>query len=389
MFTDNDDAFVRMPDSQEDYEGGHGHSDKKEDSHGHGHGEKKEEKHGHGHGHGAKKEEHGHGHGHGAKKEDHGHGHGHGDKKKGKKDLKEEDLKNYNASMKKLKLVSFVSIFFIAAQLTGGYLANSIAIYTDSAHLASDMIGFGISMAALKMSMRPASKELTFGWHRAEILGTLCSIVFLLTLTIWLVFEAVDRVIERPEVKGFEMIITAIGGLCFNLIQMHILHQGEGGYQLGEKAGHGHSHDDDSHGHSHGGGGGNSLAVDAAFLHALSDMIMSIGVCIAAGIIEFATWKYGYIVDENGTPIDHCADDTCFGFSGEQVECRPCLLANEKAAKFFIADPICTFVFSVLVCISVYPVVKKCILVLMEGTPSGFDLDGLISEIKALASPED
>lgn len=73
-------------------------------------------------------------------------------------------------------------------------------------------------MAALKMAMRPATKELTFGWHRAEILGTLCSIIFLLTLTVWLVFEAWYRVIEQPVVKGFEMIITAIGGLIFNLI---------------------------------------------------------------------------------------------------------------------------------------------------------------------------
>jgi len=80
--------------------------------------------------------------------------------------------------------------------MIGGYLANSIAIYTDSAHLASDMIGFAISMLALKMAMRPSSKDLTFGWHRAEILGTLISIVFLLTLTIWLVFEATDRVVE-------------------------------------------------------------------------------------------------------------------------------------------------------------------------------------------------
>ena len=116
------------------------------------------------------------------------------------------------------------------------------------------MIGFAISMAALKMSMRPASKELTFGWHRAEIIGTLSSIVFLLTLTIWLVFEAADRVYERPTVNGFDMIITAIAGLFFNLVQMHILHEGEGGYQLGEKAGHGHSHDEGGHGHAHEGG---------------------------------------------------------------------------------------------------------------------------------------
>lgn len=175
-----------MQGSYEEYEGGddgHGHSHDGKDSHGHGH-EKKDEKEPHGHSHGSDS----------------------------------EDLKLYNASMKKLKLVSFVSIFFIAAQLTGGYLANSIAIYTDSAHLASDMIGFAMSMSALKMAMRPASKELTFGWHRAEILGTLCSIIFLLTLTIWLVFEASDRVVNQVEVKGFEMIITAVAGLGFNLI---------------------------------------------------------------------------------------------------------------------------------------------------------------------------
>ena len=87
------------------------------------------------------------------------------------------------------------------------------------------MIGFAMSMIALKVAMRPASKELTFGWHRAEILGTLISIVFLLTLTIWLVFEAADRVIAPQEVKGVEMAITAVMGLGFKLIQMIILHE--------------------------------------------------------------------------------------------------------------------------------------------------------------------
>ena len=75
-------------------------------------------------------------------------------------------------------------------------MANSIAIFTDTAHLASDMVGFMMSMVAMKMSMRPASKELTFGWHRAEIIGTMVSIIFLLTLTIWLVFEATGRVVD-------------------------------------------------------------------------------------------------------------------------------------------------------------------------------------------------
>ena len=72
-------------------------------------------------------------------------------------------------------------------------MANSIAIFTDTAHLAADMIGFAMSMMALTMSIKPASKELTFGWHRAEIIGTLSSIMFLLTLTLGLVFAAIQR----------------------------------------------------------------------------------------------------------------------------------------------------------------------------------------------------
>lgn len=129
-----------------------------------------------------------------------------------------EDEKRYQAAMTKLKIVSFVSVFFIAAQMTGGYLANSIAIFTDTAHLTSDMIGFGMSMIALKVSMRPASHELTFGWHRAEVIGTLISIAFLVALTIWLVVEATGRIIAPQDIEPDIMVVTAIGGLFFNLI---------------------------------------------------------------------------------------------------------------------------------------------------------------------------
>ena len=69
---------------------------------------------------------------------------------------KDEDIHNdlisIEKAMEKLKLVTFVSIFFIIIQCIGGYLSNSIAIYTDSAHLATDLIGFAMSITAIKMS---------------------------------------------------------------------------------------------------------------------------------------------------------------------------------------------------------------------------------------------
>ena len=115
------------------------------------------------------------------------------------------------------------------------------------------------------------------------------------------------------------MLITAVAGLFFNLIQMQILHQGEGHYHLGgddDEGGdeHGHQHEG-GHGHSHGAPAKQeeNINVSAAYCHALSDMIMSIGVIIAATIIYFKPeWR--------------------------------------------IADPICTFVFSVIVVVTVIPI---------------------------------
>lgn len=73
-------------------------------------------------------------------------------------------------------------------------------------------------MGALNLSLNKASMKLTWGWHRAEIIGTMMSIIFLVTITIWLFFEALNRVVSPQKVYGLEMIITAIMGLCFNLI---------------------------------------------------------------------------------------------------------------------------------------------------------------------------
>jgi cation diffusion facilitator family transporter len=97
----------------------------------------------------------------------------------------------------------------------------------------------------------------------------------------------------------------------------------------------GHDHDHD-HGHGHGHGHddahdtGKNLNVTSAYLHVLGDMLMSVGVIIAAVIIYLAPeWK--------------------------------------------IADPLCTYLFSVIICFTTTPVFKECIMVLLEGTPASID----------------
>jgi zinc transporter 2 len=300
----------------------------------------------------------------------------------GFKDRQEEISKSNKAALNKLYCVAFVSLFFIAAQVTGGILSNSIAIFTDTAHLASDLIGFMISIISLYTAQKPATKTLSFGYHRAEVLGTLVSIMFLWALTIWLLVEATKRFVNAPEIGGTIMLITAVAGLFFNLIQIKILHGGEGHYHLGgghdhdhgEEGGCGHDHADHKHdhaavdnddvkkpltegekehthdhdheGHDHDhkddgenhAGTGTNINVTSAYLHVLGDMLMSVGVIIAATIINI--WP-----------------------------------------SATIADPLCTYFFSVLICFTTIPVFKDCILVLMESTPMTIDSDKVFDDI--------
>ena len=177
-------------------------------------------------------------------------------------------------------------------------------------------------MLALKVSLRPASKEHTYGWHRAEIIGTLISVTFLVCATIWLVVEATSRIVRPQEIKTEIMVVTAISGLIFNLIQMRILHQDAGGhYHIGGNHNHEHDHE---HGHPR------NINVDAAYLHVLGDMIMSIGVVIASLIIFL--WP-----------------------------------------SLTIADPLCTYLFSIIVCFTVSKVFSQCFSVLMEASPEELD----------------
>ena len=104
-----------------------------------------------------------------------------------------DQIESDRKAIRKLIIASTVSVLFLTVQLFGGWLASSIAIFTDSAHWASDMLGFAISIAALKISQKSSDTNLTYGWHRAEIVGTLISMLSIWVITAVLLIEATRR----------------------------------------------------------------------------------------------------------------------------------------------------------------------------------------------------
>ncbi|MEE6520803.1 hypothetical protein FKM82_018739 [Ascaphus truei] len=244
---------------------------------------------------------------------------------------------------RKLYVASVVCLLFMIGEVIGGYMAHSLAIMTDAAHLLTDFASMMISLFALWMSSRAATKTMNFGWHRAEILGALLSVLSIWVVTGVLVYLAVERLISGDyEIEGDAMLITSACAVAVNIIMGLILHQ----------TGHGHSHGTgDSHAHSHSEGPGehHNTSVRAAFIHVVGDLLQSVGVLIAAYVIYF----------------------------------KP---------EYKMIDPICTFLFSVLVLGTTLTIMRDVLLVLMEGTPKGVDFNLVkdtllsISGVKALHS---
>lgn len=103
---------------------------------------------------------------------------------------RQEAMELNRKATKKLIIVLMTSFVFIAIEIAGGIMAHSIAIMSDAAHIASDVIGFGISICALKIAHRHANSQYTFGYHRVEIVGAFCSIFTIWIMTVWLFYEA-------------------------------------------------------------------------------------------------------------------------------------------------------------------------------------------------------
>eukprot|EP00924_Labyrinthula_sp_SR-Ha-C_P010676 maker-scaffold_49-snap-gene-1.94-mRNA-1 protein AED:0.02 eAED:0.02 QI:24/1/1/1/1/1/2/331/394 len=237
----------------------------------------------------------------------------------------------------KLLIATVLCTIFMLIELIGGYIAGSLAIMTDAAHLLSDVAGFLISLFALMVSEYAPTKELSFGFHRAEVLGALLSVVFIWFLTLGLVYQAVFRTrailnhtLGEP-INGEVMVVISGIGLLFNLVLLKIFHQGDHA--------HGHSHglpgSEHSHTHGHGHGEGKSLNISAAYAHALGDLLQSIGVFLAG----FMIWT-------------HPAD---------------------KYPHVQLFDPFATFLFSVFVLNSTKGVFKESVSILMQTVPRNLD----------------
>ena len=163
----------------------------------------------------------------------------------------------------RLKGALALTATFMVVEAVGGLLTGSLALVADAAHMLTDAGGLALALIAIRFAERPATPQKTFGYVRLEILSALLNAVVLLLLTIFILYEAIDRLLDPPPVMAGPMLAVALVGLAVNLGSMKLLAAGSS----------------------------ESLNVKGAYFEVMSDMLGSLGVIVAALVVMFTGWR--------------------------------------------------------------------------------------------------
>lgn len=166
--------------------------------------------------------------------------------------------------MRSLKIALVLTFFYMIAEGLGGWLANSLALLADAGHMLTDVAAMSLTLGAFWFAERPATSKKTYGYYRAEILAAFVNGVALACLSVWVIYEALQRWTYPPEVKGVELTLVAVGGLVVNVIAAFLLHSG----------------------HEH------NLNLRGAWLHVMGDLAGSVAAIIAGVLIIAFGWVW-------------------------------------------------------------------------------------------------
>ncbi|WP_043737068.1 MULTISPECIES: cation diffusion facilitator family transporter [Nocardia] len=158
-----------------------------------------------------------------------------------------------------LGLVTFVT------QLAVGLSTSSLALLSDSAHVFTDVFGVAMALVAILVARRGVRHaDRSYGMYRGEVLAALFNAVLLFAVAGWVLYEAIGRLAEPPEVPGLPVTLVAVVGLVMNVTALLLLRRGAG----------------------------DSLNVRGAYLEVMADMLGSLGV-LASGLVTLVFgWRY-------------------------------------------------------------------------------------------------
>lgn len=166
----------------------------------------------------------------------------------------------YDRTGQRLTTALLILVIFTVVEAVGGYFANSIALLAEAAHMLADSASLLLAVIAVRAARRPADARRTYGHRRYQPLAAFINGQLLLLLTLWVVYEAIERLLHAPLVNGRLMLGIAVLGGAANFVALLAL------------------------------SGGKSLNERGARAHVMSDLLGSGAASVAAIVILFSGW---------------------------------------------------------------------------------------------------
>jgi cobalt-zinc-cadmium efflux system protein len=211
----------------------------------------------------------------------------------------------------RLRQALILTALILVVELGGGVWSHSLALLSDAGHVTTDIFALGLAWFAVKQTERPADEARSYGYHRAGILAAMANGATLIVLVFVIAWEAAQRLVHPEPVQGGIVILSALVGVGVNAyVALSFRAQGS------------------------------NLNIRAAVLHAVGDLVASIGVIVAGAIILFTGWLF--------------------------------------------IDPLVSILIAALIGWNAFKIVGETVNILLEGSPRGMDLSAVHKELEAV-----
>ena len=148
-------------------------------------------------------------------------------------------------------------------ELVVGLWANALVLVADAGHMFLDATALGLAWWAAHLSKRGFDQQLSYGYHRFQVLAAFVNGLTMVALIIWITVEAVQRLINPETMNPWPALIVATLGFIVNLIAFRLLHDTR-----------------------------SNTNIRSAALHVLGDLLGSVAAIVAAVIVMTVGWLY-------------------------------------------------------------------------------------------------
>lgn len=270
-----------------------------------------------------------------------------------------------------------LNLSFAFVELFYGIWSNSLGLISDSFHMFFDCTALLAGLAASVISRWKTNEAFSYGYVRAEVLAGFVNGLFLIFTAFFIFSEGVERALDTPEVHHERLLPVSVLGFLVNLVGIFVFQHGGNHHGHSHDGGHGHSHSlfngSLSHGHSHSGGHGHSHDQSHGGDH---------GHGHGHGHEHGHNQKHGHHFGSSDEPPEETKGSSKQILEGVFLHIVADALGSVGVIistllmqhyGWMIADPICSMLIALLIFISVIPLLKQSIGILMQRTPPALD----------------